>query len=318
MTVSRRSVLLLGAAGALAGCSVGGVPRYDGAVLDLRIAGGEPGGLYNEFAQLLAGELGGGALRPRALPTDGSVDNVGRLAAGSAELGMVLADTALAAAQGRAGFVVPVGLLALAQTYQNYMQLFCRSDAALGSVGALRGRTVSLGSVGSGAALFGRRMLTAAGLVPGRDVTVVNLGLAAAVAALRERTVDASLFSAGLPIPSFAALAVDVGLRLVPMDDLLLGGLDGYAYDGADVPPGTYGSRQTGVRTVGVANLLLTTAALPDAVAEEVVRTLIVRAPHLVPLQTRGRQLLSRRTMIDTAGIALHPGAVRAYRSLHG
>ena len=322
---SRRAVVLAAAAlgAGAAGCS----SPWRSTVSDLRIASGEDGGLYYEFARLLVGQLAETApwLRATAARTRGSVDNVVALHEGDAELGMVLADTAVDAVAAeradqrddRQGGAPP--LTALAQVYQNYMQLFCRADRPVGDVAGLAGTTACLGSEGSGAARFGARLLAAAGLVPGRDLAVVALPLASAVAALRERRVDATLFSGGVPLPSFRALASEVDLRLVPMGDVLpaLAAAHGSVYALATVPPGAYGDQQE-VPTVSTANLLLATPRLPDEAAAAVVRTMVERAGALVPRQTRGRQLLTRRTMVETAGVPLHPGAVAAYRQLHG
>ena len=321
---TRRAVILTGAAAAAtaaAGCSSPWSPP----TTNLRIASGEAGGLYLEFARLLVGQLAQTApwLRAAAVSTRGSVDNVAGLRAGAAGLGMVLADTAVdavaAGQDGRRAGRADAPLVALAQVYQNYMQLFCRADRPVTDVAGLAGTTVCLGSRGSGAARFGARLLAAAGLVPGRDLTVVALPLASAVAALRDRRIDATMFSGGVPLPSFGALAAEVALRLVPVDDVLpaLVAAHGGVYASATVPPGAYGD-QGEVPTVSTANLLLATERLPDEAAAAVVRTMVERAGALVPRQTRGRQLLTRRTMVETAGVPLHPGAVAAYRRLHG
>lgn len=287
----------------------------------LRIVSGEDGGLYAAFARLLVRQLA--LARPpvaaSALSTPGSAANVAALVGGEAGLGMVLADTAVRAAQDDVESGAGTRLVALAQVYQNYMQLFTRVRQPVVDVAGLRGRTVCLGAEGSGAALFGERLLATVGLVPGTDVEVVPLPLAAAVAALRAGRVDATLFSGGVPLPSFAALSARVPLRLVPMDDVLpaLVARHGPVYTLATVPAGAYG-QDGAVATVGTANLLLATPRLPDATAQAVVTTMVERARELVPRQTRGRQLLTRRTMVSTAGVPLHPGAVAAYRALHG
>lgn len=321
---SRRAVVAAGAA-ALAATAAGCSSPWQRPVSDLRIASGEDGGLYYDFARLLVGQLAESApwLRATAVRTRGSVDNVAALRRGDAETGMVLADTAVDAVvtgpdrPGTGHGDVP--LLALAQVYQNYMQLFCRAARPVTGVEGLAGTTVCLGSRGSGAARFGARLLAVAGLVPGRDLTVVALPLASAVAALREGRIDATMFSGGVPLPSFRALAAEVDLRLVPLGDVLppLVAAHGGVYTLATVPPGAYGDRQ-GVPTVSTANLLMATSALPEEAAAAVVTTMIDRAGALVPRQTRGRQLLTRRTMVETAGVPLHRGAVAAYRRAHG
>lgn len=57
---------------------------------------------------------------------------------------------------------------------------------------------------------------------------------------------------------------------------------------------------------------------LPNAVVAAVVDVLASDAPNLMPPDVRGLQYLSPPSMIRTRQIPLHPGAIEAYRALHG
>jgi hypothetical protein len=72
------------------------------------------------------------------------------------------------------------------------------------------------------------------------------------------------------------------------------------------------------VATLGVANLLVCHPDADPALTATVARVLVTRAAQLVPQQALGTQFLDPRSLIVTAGIPLHPGAVTAYRALHG
>jgi TRAP-type uncharacterized transport system substrate-binding protein len=69
---------------------------------------------------------------------------------------------------------------------------------------------------------------------------------------------------------------------------------------------------------VGVPNLLLARPGLADGTAATVVEVLADEAPRLVPEFVQGLQYLSPATMIQTGEVPLHPGAIAAYRRLHG
>jgi uncharacterized protein len=73
-----------------------------------------------------------------------------------------------------------------------------------------------------------------------------------------------------------------------------------------------------GVATIGVSNLLVCRPDLPTAVAAALTRLLVLRASTLVPAGAVGAQFLDVRSLIGTGALAVHPGAVLAYRSLHG
>lgn len=83
------------------------------------------------------------------------------------------------------------------------------------------------------------------------------------------------------------------------------------------MPQGAYRGAG-GIATIGVSNLLVCRPDLSPAVADALTRLLIQRAGALVPEDVAGTQFLDVRSLIGTGRVPLHPGAVRAYRSLHG
>ncbi|TCO53473.1 TAXI family TRAP transporter solute-binding subunit [Actinocrispum wychmicini] len=306
--ITRRSLLL--SVPALVACGAGDDRS-------LTVAAGEEGGFYLAFAKLLADQVNQAdvGLRCTAAATEASVENLGMLSTGKADLALVLADTALTAIAGGRPFTTPVPLLALGRVYENYMQLVVRKDGPVRTVADLAGRTVSFGAAGSGAALFGERLLAASGSRP----QVEHLPLADAVAALTARRIDALLWSGGLPTPALADLDSRIGILLVSLEDVTqkLRLAYGPVYESVLVPPGAY-QQVRDIRTAGVANLLVCTPNLPDDVAGSVVSVLVKRAAQLVPQQAVGTQFLDPRTLIGTVGVPLHPGAAARYRQLHG
>lgn len=316
--IRRRTLLLAGLAATTAGL-VGSAPRGDtGPAGQVRIATGEQTAFYLAFGQLLATELQAAYPRLRcvALPTEASVANLTMLDAGEAELALTLADIAEAALTGNAPFARPIALRALGRVYENYLQLAVRADSTITSVPQLAGRTISLGAPGSGAAAMGLRILKAAGL---SDVRTVHLSMTQAHDALSARAIDAMLVSGGVPLPILSTLDYEIGIRLLPLSPLLpaLRRAGQTGYESVLLPPGAY-TGGAEVDTIGVANLLVCRPDLPDDVAAGVTRVLAQRAGDLVPAQAVGTQFLDVRSLIGTGAVPLHPGAVAAYRNLHG
>ncbi|GAA2774873.1 TAXI family TRAP transporter solute-binding subunit [Saccharopolyspora taberi] len=307
MTLTRRALFGLGLGGLLAGCTAG-APEHP-----VRIAAGERGGFYSEFAKLLADALAAArpGLRPEAIDTEGSVANAELLRDGRAELGLLLADAATAAPGG--GLGPPVEVRALGRVYENYVQLVVLADSPIQRLADLAGRAVSLGAPKSGSTFFGARLLARAGLT----VRTETLPLEGAVHALETGRIDAFLWSGGVPTPSLRALDERTGIRLVPLDASVAGLCVESTCEQVWIPPGAY-RRTARVPTVGVANLLVCTPELPDDLAATVVRVLATRAAQLVPQQAVGTQFLDVRTLIGTGAVPLHPGAELAYRELHG
>lgn len=280
----------------------------DGPQETVRIAAGEPGGFYKEFAELLAAEL-----TATVITTTGSVENLTLVRDRKAELALTLADAASAAYAGRDQFTTTVPLRALGRVYENYMQLVVPADSPARSVTDLAGKRISLGAKGSGAALFGARLIARSGITADID----HNPLAEAVTELADGTVDAILWSGGVPTPALTALNRRRPIRLLDLTDQLatLQAEYGAVYERVAVPDGGYGHP---VDTIGVPNLLVTHRDLPDDTAEAVVRVLVTGASRLVPPQALGTQYLDQRSLIATAPLPMHPGAAAAYRELRG
>ncbi|SEQ98156.1 hypothetical protein SAMN04487818_101169 [Actinokineospora terrae] len=309
MGLSRRG-FLLGVMGAV-GCS------YTGPSRRVRIAAGEAGGFYVEFARLLAGEMNAAEpeLRVEVVETLGSVMNIARISAGEAELGLVLADTLAAARAGSPPFHSPIALTALGRVYENYMQLVVCADSPIHALSDLSGHHVSLGASGSGAALFGERLVTTAGV----PVIVDHHPLADATSALRNGRVQALLWSGGLPTPALTDLDNAIGIRLLDLAAYAptLRTHYGPVYDAVTIPANTYRS-PTPTTTIGVPNLLVPNPALSTPTIRTTVRVLVDQATHLVPQQALGTQYLDVRSLIDTIPAPLHPAAAAMYRDLRG
>lgn len=263
----------------------------------ITIAGGEPGGFYNDFAALLS-RLSPSPLTITPVQTGGSADNLKHLRERTADLGLTLSDSAH----------LEQGIVALGRVYENYLQLVVLNDSPYRTPADLIGRPVSLGAAGSGAALQGERLAL--------GVQEEHYPLRNAIDALKAGEIAALLWSGGVPTPELNKAS---GIRLLPLDSFLprLRQDYGKVYERVDVRTGVYGSTAD-VPTIGTPNLLVCRPDLSDEYASAVVRLLIAKAAQLVPDQALGTQYLDVRSLIDTGEVPLHPGAATEYRRLHG
>jgi TRAP transporter TAXI family solute receptor len=301
------------------------------------VAGGEPGGFYLEFATLLAESLQrhGVAGNAAALTTGGSLDNLEHLLTGQATFAVALADAA--AQRLGAASTSNVGITALGRVYENYVHCVVRKDSGIRDLTDLAGRTVAIGEPGSGTSLTTPRLIEAAGLssaalgagsgaTPGattgaaeKTVTVLNLGLNEGLAALQDGSVDALFWSGGVPTAAIAASNRTAGLGFLDLSALIPSTRRQYGpfYDRVLIPEGAYEGIPA-VWTVGVANLLLCRNDLDDSTVKRTVELLVGHAEELIPRSSMGVQFLSPESLINTAGLPLHPAAAAAYRDLHG
>lgn len=280
----------------------------------LVIAAGDEAGIYIAFARLLARrlEVRVDGLKVDVLRTGGTLENIEQLRSGRADLGLGLADgVERDRAAHRAG-----APWALARTYENYLQLVVARTGPIHSVADLAGRSVSLGANGSGASVTGDVMFQAVHLRP--TAKIRHSSLDAAITAVTHGSLDAFLWSGGIPTPAISRASSLAELRMVALDNLAgrMRDITGFNYQTLRVPDVAYGPDPAG-GTVGVGNLLLCRPDLPHSLAWHTVMTLANDARQLIPGFAQGRQYLSPPTMIQTGTVPLHPGAVEAYRVLH-
>ena len=126
------------------------------------------------------------------------------------------------------------------------------------------------------------------------------------------------MWSGGVPTPAIADLDVKLPLRILDIGPLAapMSHLAGYPYVVRRVPTGGY--VPPGIRSLGVPDLLLCRQDIAADLVAAVVDVLATDAPQLVPPYVRGLQYLDPPSMIQTGLVPLHPGAVGAYRKLHG
>ncbi|MBO8191326.1 TAXI family TRAP transporter solute-binding subunit [Streptomyces oryzae] len=305
--------------GGVAGAALSGCVRDAGPVRRLRLATGPEGGPYNAFGRALAKAVAESTprLRITPVPTSASVDNLRKLDDGSVELALAMADAAQDAVLGEEPFARAVPVTALARIYVNYTHLVVPAEGPVRSLDDLARRPVAAGAAGSGVQVVAGRLLRAAGLTGERSVRERRLGLAASAAALREGTVDALIWSGGVPTPTLAALAREVPLRFLPLEDTVAALRERYGpgYTAVALPAGAYGLTEP-VGTIGVGNYLMARAAVPRWVVSDVLQVVFDQWRVLLRKVTAGARL-EPRFAISTGAVPLHPGAVAYYRSVY-
>ncbi|WP_431948473.1 TAXI family TRAP transporter solute-binding subunit [Actinacidiphila sp. bgisy167] len=252
----------------------------------------------------------------RLVRSEGSVDNVRRVATGEAGF-------AIAAADAVADYDGPGAerLRACARLYDDYMQLVVPAGSPVRSAKDLRGLRVGIGQPSSGVNLIAQRLLGAAGLGRPDDVVRRPVGIDRAPQMLRDGELDAFFWSGGLPTKAVANLAETTDVKLVQLGDLvapLHAGSDESAYyRQAVMPADAYPMIQGGraVQTIAVANLLITTDRMDTGLVERLTRT-VIDSRDRIGQEVHAAQLMDLRTAVFTDPLRLHEGAERYYRSV--
>lgn len=282
------------------------------------IATGSPSGVYETYGKLLREQLARDlpGVPVRLISTAGSVDNVKRVATGRADFTITAADAvADYHGPGRSR------LRACARLYDDYMHLIVPADSRVRSAADLRGKRVGIGQANSGVRLITNRLLKAAGLNPGKDLTAEPVGIDEAPDLLRERKIDAFFWSGGLPTVAIQQLAKVFPIKLVQLGDLAgrLHDQGGEArfYRAAAMPPDAYPNIQKGksIQTIAIPNLLVTTSRADAGLVERITRA-VIDSRDWIGKRVHAAQLVDLPTAVFTDPLPLHEGARRYYRSV--
>ncbi|MFI6490751.1 TAXI family TRAP transporter solute-binding subunit [Streptomyces sp. NPDC050564] len=283
---------------------------------------GTPTGVYQKYGTLLQGAIAKDMPRVdvRLLNSDGSQENVRRVATGKADFTIAAADaveTYILENKPGAG-----RLRGCARLYDDYVHLVVPRSSSVKSVADLRGRTVAVGPSGSGVRLIANHVLQAAGLDPESDIEPRADGIATMPDLLKRHKIDAFFWSGGLPTSAVLELSKTYDIRLVSIGGDLIkklheqGGASRY-YRAAVMPADAYPRAQRGasVQTLAVANYLITREDADAKLTEELTRTVIASRDHIGAV-VHAAQLVDLRTAIYTDPLPLHEGARRYYRSI--
>jgi uncharacterized protein len=288
---------------------------------DVTFATGVPTGVYARYGTLLKQRMARDLpdVRVRLEPSQGSLQNLDMLVSGKADF--TIAQTDAVAAYLRDDGKDADRLRAVARLYDDYMQLVVPADSPVHSAADLAGLRVGMGQPRSGVSLVAGRLLRAAGLDRAKDVVEVPVGIDRMPALLEQGALDAFFWSGGLPTTAVQRLAQRMPIRLVPLGDLMprLHEVEplARAYRSAVMPADAYPDVQHGqpVKTVAVANLLVTTDRTDAALTEAVTRS-VINSRDAIGNEVHAAQKVDLRTAIYTDPLPLHPGAERYYRAV--
>lgn len=278
-------------------------------------------GVYEKYGKLLRDRLGEDLpdVDLRLVHTQGSVQNLESVATGETGFTIAAADAvATYRDEERPG---AERLRACARLYDDYMQLVVPADSKVESAEDLGGLRVGVGEERSGVNLVAGRLLRAAGLAGEEDLTRVHAGIDRMPGLLAEGELDAFFWSGGLPTDAVRRLADRTDIRLVQLGDLVprlhQQEPETRHYRSAVMPPDAYPEVQQGesVKTVAIANLLVTTDRSDESLTEGLTRA-VLRNRDEIGKQVHAAQKVDLRTAIYTDPLPLHEGAQRYYRSV--
>ncbi len=279
------------------------------------ISTGGTGGVYyplgGGMANILSKYVPG--MTATAEVTGGSVDNLKLIGAGKSEVGFTMADSGYDALQGNEKFKdAKVAARTLVVLYPNRLHVVTIEGTGIAKLADLKGKRLSTGSPGSGTEIMAFRMLDAMGIDKDKDIKRERLSVAESVNALKDRKIDALVWSGGVPTAALTDLAATPGVKIKLIDhgDAAepMNKKYGPLYIKGTIPAKAYSGEDKATTNVDVWNLLVTNDKMSDDMAYRIVKTLFEKKPELVAVHKDAETMTLENQAIATP-VPFHPGA---------
>ena len=283
----------------------------------LSIATAGTGGVYyplgGGLAEVINQHVGGYAATAEV--TGGSVENMGLIARGDADLAIALGDTVYQARNGTGRFEGQrlEMISGLASLYMNMVQIVTLADSGITTLSGLRGKRVSVGAPGSGTEVNTKAILAANGMSYD-DIDEQRLNFNETADALANGDIDAGFWSVAAPTSAILNLATTQSIRMIELSDAEVA-----ATRAADpifvqttLTSGTYTGVDGDVRVLGIPNVLVVSAEMPDDLAYTITRALFEHLGELSAIHPAAQQITVGFTL-DSMPVPLHPGAARYF-----
>lgn len=248
--------------------------------------------------------------------TGGSVDNLKLISTGKADFGFSMADSSYDALTGTGKFKDKAPVRALMVLYPQPLVIATIEGTGINLVADLKGKRVSTGAPGSGTEVMSLRLLEAYGLDPNKDVTRERLSLAESVNALKDKKIDALMWSGGVPTAGLTDLASTPGVKMKLLDlSIATDAMNkkyGNIYLKGVIPANTYPGVDKDSVNVVVWNILVANEKMSEKVAYDIVKTLFEKKPELVAVHKDAMQI-SLDTQKGNSPIPFHPGALKYF-----
>lgn len=283
----------------------------------LSIATGGTGGTYypigGGFAEMINNHIEGA--QATAEVTGASVENMGLIMRGDADMALALADTVYQAYTGTGDFETRQieATRALASMYPNAVQLVTLAESDIHSLADLEGKRVSVGAPGSGTELNARALLEANG-ISYDDFTPQRFNFNETADAIRDGDIDAGFWSVGPPTSSIMNLATTRDIRLIGLSDEEIANAqeEVAVFARYSLGENLYEGMDEAVPTIGVPNVLVVNAAMDEELAYQLTELLFENTDELIAVHPAANDTTVEFTMESTP-VPLHPGSIRYF-----
>lgn len=283
----------------------------------LSVATGGTGGVYypmgGGLAEVINNHIDG--YSATAEVTGASVENMGLIATGDADIALALADTVQQGYTGTGRFEgqqLPM-LRAMGVAYANMVQIVTLEGSGISSLEDIAGKRVSVGAPGSGTEVNTQAILAANGLSYD-DIDEQRLNFNETADALANGDIDVGFWSVGAPTSSILNLATTNSIVMVELSDAQIAAADAAnpVFAKTTLAGGTYQGVDADVTVIGVPNVLVVSSEMPDDLVYTITKAMFENIADMQAIHPAANQT-TVELALTASPIPLHPGAIRYF-----
>ncbi len=304
----------------MAGCSSNtgtDAPKTETTYISIA-TGGTSGTYYplgGAFAKIFNDNVPGVVANAQA--TGASVENMGLVSQGEAEIALIQNDITFYAYNGTEvyeGKDKITNVRGMAMLYPEVIQIVALKDSNINSVDDLKGKKVAIGAPGSGAEANARQILAAHGISYDDLAKADFLSFSEAADQLKNKQIDAAFVTAGLPTAAITEVAQTTDIVIVPITSAKITELEKqYSfYTEVTVPGGTYKGQDADVKTTAVMAMLIVKADLSEDFVYELTKAMFENRQTIIDTHSRGNDI-TLETALKGMPIDVHPGAQKYF-----
>ncbi len=283
----------------------------------LSIATGGTGGVYypigGGLAEIINNHVEGYAATAEV--TGASVENMGLIATGDADVALALADTVQQAYTGTGRFEgqqLPM-VRSMGVAYANMVQIVALEGSGITSLQDLVGKRVSIGAPGSGTEVNAEQILTANG-ISYDDIEEQRLNFNETADALANGDIDAGFWSVGAPTSSILNLATTNSIVIIALsqEELAASLAANSVFATTTLVGGTYAGVDDDITVIGVPNVLVVSSEMSDDLAYAITSAMFENIAELQAVHPAANET-TVELALSASPIPLHPGAIRYF-----
>lgn len=208
------------------------------------------------------------------------------------------------------------GLRGLAILYNEPIQLITLNPE-IKSLADLKGKTVSVGAIGSGNEANARQILSGAGIDIDNDIKARFLPYSETISGMKDNQIEAAIFTTGMPNAGIQELALQHDLIVVTVDPDVVAKLqvDYPFFTELVIPADTYKGQTEDVASITVKAMLVVTDEMDEELAYQLTKQLYENHDRVVAAHAVG-QFITAENAVNGMPIELHPGAERYYKEI--